>query len=161
MNLPPPTIRSPEGQAQELLTDQAWAAIMRHFPGCTLHKTHDLHPADAIIRRRGEAIALVEIKTRRDFTEEVFWERHGGEWLLSAHKIDRNVPIAKKLDCAFLGAMHIVESKVVLLKTIWHAGKTCEHERRDTETRTNILDEKKKTRSNAFIPMQDAKRIAY
>jgi hypothetical protein len=157
------SIRTPEGQAHERVTERAWGTIMDYFKGCTRKATSDTHSADAIIQRAGAPVALIEIKSRRDFDEQMFWRRHRGEWLITAHKLDANEPIAAALRVPFLGAMHIVQDRVVLLKTIWTPVKGfCEHRRRHVETQARIdAPNSKITRLNAFIPMDDAVRLRY
>jgi hypothetical protein len=95
------SIRTPEGQAHERVTERAWGTIMDYFKGCTRKATSDTHPADAIIQRAGVPVALIEIKSRRDFDERTFWQRHRGEWLITAHKLDANEPIAAALRVPF------------------------------------------------------------
>jgi hypothetical protein len=164
-----PSIRSKAGQEHERLTDRAWLAILDHY--CRdrgipliLEKLHDLHPADGILRygATGRPKWLVEIKSRRDFDAEEFWSRHKGKWLISKHKIINNIPIAKKLGCPFVGAMHIVESKLILIKTIWEDGTVAPGiETKTVETRRGIDDDGRKIVPCAFIPMHDALRIRY
>lgn len=165
-----PSIRSEVGQAHERLTDRAWLAILDHYCinrgiALTLEKLHDLHPADGILRyaATGRPKALIEIKSRRDFNSKEFWKAKQGQWLISAHKITNNIPIAKKLGCPFVGAMHIVQSKIILIKTIWEDGVLAPGiEERVIETRARIDDdEATKTVSCAFIPMHDAITIRY
>src|ERR1700733_4664256 len=156
-----PSIRSEVGQAHERLTDRAWLAVLDHY--CrdrgiplVLERLHDLHPADGILRysATGRPKALVEIKSRRDFDVAMFWKKHQGNWLISAHKIVNNIPIAKKLGCPFVGAMHIVQSKLILFKTIWDDGVLAPGiETREIETRSDIDNATKKLIKCAFIPM--------
>lgn len=158
----PLSIRSPEGRAHEAHTDRAWEAILGHFPGCVLERLSDTHSADGIIRRAGRPIALVEVKSRRDFDEHEFYTERDGQWLITAHKIDANLPIAAQLGCPFYGAMHIVQSRVVFLKTIWTKDSgTCKHYRKDMRTQARINSDEKIVRLNAFIPMGDAVKLRY
>jgi hypothetical protein len=158
-------IRSQAGQAHEVNNEKAWAVIMDYFDnlGVVRQRLHDAHPADGIIRSNdtNKPIMLVEVKSRRDFDEEFFWRKHAGMWLISNHKIEHNIPIARSLGIPFVGAMHIIESRVVLVKTIYDKGALAPGiEVRSTQTRANI-NGGVKIIPNAFIPMHDAIRIVY
>lgn len=157
-------IRTPRGQANEVHNEKCWSVIMDYFSflGVERMHLHDTHPADGIIRGLGsrEPVMLVEVKSRHDFDEEFFWRSHRGAWLISYHKILHNVPIAKGLRVPFMGAMHIVESRVILLKTIWQEGKLCPFEVRNCETQATI-NGGRKCIDNAFIPMHDAVKLRY
>lgn len=138
---------------------------MAHFSfmGIERQYLHDTHPADGIIRGAGnrKPMMLVEVKSRRDFDEEFFWRSHKGEWLISEHKLKHNIPIARSLGVPFMGAMHIIESRVVLFKAIWDAGKLAAGiSVRNCETRATINGGRKNTPC-AFIPMHNAVRLAY
>jgi hypothetical protein len=158
-------IRTPLGRANEVHTDRCWDAITDHFDflSVELHRTHDAHPADGILRAKGsrKPVMLIEVKSRSDFDEPFFWSGHKGTWLISNHKIIHNVPIARAMGIPFIGAMHIVESRVVLLKTIWENGVLAPGiEVRNCETRATINGGRKSI-DNAFIPMHDAIRLTY
>lgn len=158
-----PDIRSVLGQAHEPNNEKCWAVLMEHFDfiGVVRQRLHDTHPADGVIRSStGAPLMLVEVKSRRDFDEEFFWRGHKGTWLISNHKIIDNVPIARKMGVPFMGAMHIIESRVVLLKTIWDRVLASGIEVRNCETRATINGGRKRI-DNAFVPMHDAVRIAY
>lgn len=157
----PLSIRSPEGIAHEKHTERAWLSIVSHFPGGVLKRLGDTHSADGIIERAGKPIGLVEVKSRRDFDEHEFLTKHRAEWLITAHKIDANVPIARQLGCPFYGAMHIIQSRVVYLKTIWRDGVTCKHFRKEMRTQARIDSDETIVRPNAFIPMGDAWKLRY
>lgn len=160
----PADIRSPAGQAHEVHTEKCWEVLKLHFGvTTTLQKLHDTHPADGIIRSTvdGRPMRLIEVKSRRDFDEEFFWRVHNGTWLISNHKIEHNVPIAKEMQVPFMGAMHIIESRVILLKTIWANGALAPGIKvRKCETQASI-NGGRKVIDNAFIPMHDALRIKY
>lgn len=157
-------IRSPRGRANEVHNEKCWAEIMRHFSFLDVKREilHDTHPADGIIRSRAtnKPLMLVEVKSRHDFDESIFWDRHRGTWLISNHKLRDNIPIARSMGVTFCGAMHIVRSRVILFKKIWTDGVTCEHEVRRCSTQATI-NGGMAVRDNAFIPMNDALRIAY
>lgn len=158
-------IRSPRGQANEVNTERCWKAIMDHFDFLSIERQylHDAHPADGILRssKTRKPVMLVEVKSRSDFDEDFFWRCHKGMWLISNHKIKNNVPIARGMGVPFIGAMHIVESRVVLLKTIFEAGKLASGiEVRNCITRATINGGSKSI-DNAFIPMQDVIRLKY
>jgi hypothetical protein len=72
----------------------------------------------------------------------------------------RDIPIARGLGVPFVGAMHIVKSRLVLVKTIWKSGKLCPFEVRNCETRASINGGLKRI-DNAFIPMHDATKLRY
>ena len=157
-------IRTPRGQANERHTERCWAAIMQHFAFMDVKRQylHDAHPADGILRSRAtnKPLMLIEVKSRHDFDERTFWERHRGTWLISNHKLRDNIPIARAMRIPFYGAMHIVQSRTVLFKKIWGDGVTCAHEVRRCSTQATI-NGGTKIRDNAFIPMDDALRITY
>lgn len=157
-------ILSPEGQAHERLTEHAWEAILDHFPDLVRSDLGIHHSADAILRdHAGRAKMLVEIKSRRDFDEQMFWRRHKGLWLISAHKLTNNIPIAKEIGASFVGAMHIVQDRVVLLQTLFSIkdGQLPGISVRTTRTRANIHTTEMKERPCAFVPMHNALRIKY
>jgi hypothetical protein len=158
-------IRSPRGKANEANTNVAWREIMKYydFLGVTRQHLHDAHPADGILRceRTRKPVALIEVKSRSDFEEDFFWRVHKGTWLISNHKITDNIPIARGLGVPFIGAMHIVQSRTVLLKTIWEQGKIANGiDVRKTETQATI-NGGRKIIPNAFIPMHNAIKIRY
>ncbi len=160
-----PDIRSALGQANEVNSERCWKALMDHFSflGIERQHLHDTHPADGIIRGIGtrKPLMLVEVKSRSDFDEQFFWDCHKGTWLVSNHKIINNIPIARSLRIPFVGAMHIVESRVVLVKTIWENGVLASGiVVRNCETRANINGGRKRI-DNAFIPMHDAIKLQY
>lgn len=159
-----PDIRSAAGQAHEHNNEKCWDVLMGYFDfiGITRQRLHDLHPADGVIRYAdtGKPVMLVEVKSRRDFDEEFFWRGHKGEWLISNHKIIDNVPIAKRMSIPFMGAMHIIQSRVVLLKTIYDKGVLAPFAVRNCVTQATINGGSKRI-DNAFIPMHNAVRIPY
>jgi hypothetical protein len=158
-----PDIRSPKGQANEVHTEKVYSVLMKHFkiPGAVLERLHDTHPADCYINNQwGKHLLLIEIKSRKDFTEAEFYARHNGEWLISNSKLLDNIPIAREEKVPFMGAMHIVQSKVILLKTIWKNGHTTPHVVRNTQTQ-KCINGGTKDGDNAFIPMRDAMRFTY
>lgn len=160
-----PDIRTPLGRANEVLTERCWEVIMDHYYilGVKRQNLHDCHPADGILRceRSRKPVLLIEVKSRSDFEEDFFWRVLKGEWLISNHKITNNIPIARSMGVPFIGAMHIVQSKVVLLKTIFEKGKLAPgiHVRESTTRAT--INGGQKTIPNAFIPMDDAVRLTY
>jgi hypothetical protein len=158
-------IRSERGRANEVNTERCWDEIMDYydFLGVKRQYLHDAHPADGILRclKSNKPVILIEVKSRSDFEEDFFWRVHRGTWLISNHKIKDNVPIARSMGIPFVGAMHIVQSKVVLLKTIFEKGKLAEGiEVRNTETQATI-NGGRKIIPNAFIPMHDAVKLRY
>lgn len=157
----PLSIRSPEGIEHEKITELVWGPILSHFPGGVLQRTSDTHPADGIIKRANKAVALIEVKSRRDFDEHEFWTERGGRWLLTAHKIKSNIPIAKALGCPFYGAMHIVKNRVIYFKTLWDEELCSGIEWRDVETQARINSTEKITRPCAFVPMNGSVVLRY
>jgi hypothetical protein len=153
-------IRTPKGQANEVHNEKAWEVLMKYLHGAARYKLHDLHPADGIISIDGHPRILAEVKSRHDFDEDTFWNRHQGEWLISNRKITTNVPIAKGLGVPFVGAMHIVQSKVVLVKAIWNQTILPGIKVRRCETQETI-NGGRIMRDNAFVPMHGALRLPY
>lgn len=165
-----PSIRSPVGQDHERLTDRAWEAMLHYYGhnqgiALVLERLHDLHPADGILRyaATNRPRSLVEIKSRRDFNEKKFRTKHRSKWLISNHKIINNIPIARSLGVPFVGAMHIVRDRVVLVKTIWEDEVLIPGiETKLMETQAHINNETMtKIVRCAFIPMHDALCIRY
>lgn len=158
-------IRSPLGRAHEAHTEKCWDVLMEHFEflGIKRQHLHDAHPADGIIRGAldRKPLMLIEIKSRRDFSEKEFWDWHKGRWLISNHKITNNIPIARSMGVPFMGAMHIVQSRVILLKTIWEKGVLASGITVNKCETQATINGGRKVIDNAFVPMDDAIRLKY
>jgi hypothetical protein len=160
--MPGLAIHTEAGQAHEVHNRKCWQEIMKYLRGGKVQLTHDSHPADGIVRHANDnkPVLLVEVKSRRDFNEEYFWTGHHGEWLITNRKILHAAQIAKDLNVPFAGALHIIQSKVVLLKVIANNGKIIPYRVLRTQTQETI-NGGRIVRENAFIPMDGAKRLTY
>jgi hypothetical protein len=157
-------IDTPRGRANERHNEQCWAVIMRYFDllDAKCQKLPKQHSADGVIRGRrdNKALMLVEVKSRHDCDEQIFWGPYSGEWLITNTKITDNVPLAKRNGVPFVGALHIVKSRLILLKQIWDGEIVCEHRVRRSTTQATINGGFIE-RENAYVPMHDSLRIPY
>lgn len=156
-------IDTPRGRANEAHNDKCFAVYMDYFDllGATLKRLPKAHTADGLLLSpEKQKLGLIEVKSRHDFTEKEFFARWG-TWLVTNKKIVENIRLARKHRIPFIGAMHIVQSRVVLVKTIFENGQTCPGvEVRLTSTQATI-NGGTALRDNAFIPMHDALRLTY
>lgn len=154
-------IHSPRGQANEVHNEQCWRTLMAYLRGAKCERLHDAHPADGVIRNTaGKPTLLVEVKSRHDFDEGHFWNVHRGEWLITNRKIIENTAIARNMGIPFAGALHIVRSRVVLVKILSVSGKVIPHTVKSTETQATI-NGGRIVRPNAYLPMHGAMELRY
>lgn len=95
-------------------------------------------------------------------TEDVFWGRGKGEWLITDRKINDNIRLALKYHVPFFGALHIFRSRLILLKMLGNEGvRTTSGNVHLSETQFDITGDRHVKRPNLYEPMHDAIFIRY
>lgn len=119
----------------------------------------DSAAVDGIFVRENEIKAVAEIKTRYGLTEEEFFTKFKGEWLLTFEKMMRIRLASDLLRVPGFGILFLKDSGVVLMKELstkhglLHDG----YRKKLTETQATI-NGGTAVRENAFIEMREAKR---
>ena len=151
-----------KGRANEVHNDRCMEIVKGYFDflNLTLQKLPTAHTADGLFRCNQRPFILLEVKSRHNFTEHFFRTQYGEKWLVTDKKIRANITMASRHNIPFLGAMNIVDSRVVLLKTIFDREIAPGIDVRFTKTQATI-NGGEIFRDNAYIPMHDAIRIVY
>ena len=156
-------INTPRGQKSLEYEKEVTTFFERANEGLQWIDTPKGMPAavDGVWIRYGELKSVAEIKCR-DMSEDTFFGRYKAEWLLSVDKLEKGRLAAKLLGVPFFGYLALIQSGIVLYKSLYdgEGRPTAEWTEKRTGTPKNINGGYVE-RLNAFIPMEDAWQMTY
>lgn len=125
-------------------------------------KFDDGQPADldGVVMESGGVISgLYEIKAR-NMTSTDFFEKYGGEWLLTYDKLVKAMALTKALRLSMVGVLYCIDDKVALVKTLWDANGNLKMKMRVEQTTTQkTVNGGIASRANAYVDMAGAKQF--
>lgn len=152
-----------EKGSQTLVDEAAAVSIFRsHCPNYFYFDTPKSEPAvvDAVMVMGGALSAVVETKCRYNLTEEKFWGKFEGTWLVTFDKLMRSRDIARALGVGLVGFLYLVDSKVLLVNRITDKdGVFPESMQKRRSPTPETINGGLVYRLNAFIDMTSAKAM--
>jgi hypothetical protein len=156
-------ILTPKGQKTLEDEDKARKIFEAHYPAFKYVQTPKNKPADvdAILVRDGVVAGVVETKCRYDCDLTKFRTTYGCRWLVTYDKLVRGAELSESLCVPFVGFLYIVQSNVLLIKTLFqHGNWTVDIRVEETRTQRTVNGDTI-VRTNGYVDMSDSRVLPW